>query len=137
LSLLVLLGEPVGSRVGRSGSNKPSCRQAILSPSWSSRHCNHTGMRWSQVQPLAVVAEVAVAAVVAGASQPLVVVAGAPEWWDTRCGDASSTIPSCPSPTMTVHRQHSWGPVLAWLVPELEAEAVLPVPGVVSRARGA
>jgi len=53
------------------------------------------------------------AAAAAAASLSPVAEVEVPGWWDSRCGDASSTTPSCPSPTMTVHRRHSWDPLEA------------------------
>jgi len=108
---MVLLGVSEGSRAARFGSNKPSFRQAILSPSWNSRRCNHRGMRLSRASPPVGEVEASQSPVAAvGASQSLVAAVGALAWWDTRCGDAGNTTPSCPSPTMTVHRRRNWDP---------------------------
>jgi len=127
---MVLLGAAVGSRAVRFGNSKPSSRQAILSPNWNSRHYNHMGMMSLQAQRPAVAGEVA-------ASQSLVLVAGALEWWDTQCGDASNTKPFCLSAMMTGHQRHSWDLALAWLLPGVAVgvEAAVLGPGVASKAR--
>jgi len=106
------------SRAAQFGSSRPFCQQAILSPNWSSRRCNHKDTKSSQERPLVVAA---VAAVGAEASQSLAAAVGALGWWDSRCGDASSTTPFCPFPTTPAHRQRSWDP------PEAPVVAVVAV----------
>jgi len=127
---MVLLGAAVDSRAVRFGNSKLSSRQAILSPNWNSRHYNHMGMMSLQAQQRrAVAVEVA-------ASQSLVLVAGALEWWDTQCGDASNTKPFCLSAMMMGHQRHNWDLALAWLLPGVAVgvEAAVLGPGVASKA---